>query len=136
MLFEFRDRRMDGNMKTILLVDDDRDILSYLEDSLGMLGYNVIPKPDAQSALSVIRAGVKVDLVVTDYSMPGMDGHEFFSVLKQALPSVPVIILTGYGSVETYLKSLSLGVCEFVCKPIEAKELDRIVKAALDRAEA
>jgi DNA-binding NtrC family response regulator len=125
---------MDGHMKTILLVDDDRDILSYLEDSLRTFGYNVIAKLDAQSALAVIREGANVDLVVTDYSMPGMDGHEFFTVLKRVLPSVPVIILTGYGSVETYLKSLSLGVCEFVCKPIEAKELDRIVKAALDRA--
>jgi DNA-binding NtrC family response regulator len=105
-----------------------------LEDSLSALGYNVIAKPDAESAMAVIREGAKVDLVVTDYAMPGMDGHEFFSVLKRILPSVPVIILTGYGSVETYLKSLSLGVCEFVCKPIEAKELDRIVKAALDRA--
>jgi len=121
-------------MKTILLVDDDRDILSCLEDSLSALGYNVIPKSDAESAMAIIREGAKVDLVLTDYSMPGMDGHEFFSVLKRILPSVPVIILTGYGSVETYLKSLSLGVCEFVCKPIEAKELDRIVKAALDRA--
>ena len=121
-------------MKTILLVDDDRDILSYLEDSLRTFGYDVIPKPDAQSALAAIREGANVDLVVTDYSMPGMDGHEFFTVLKRVLPSVPVIILTGYGSVETYLKSLSLGVCEFVCKPIKPKELDRIVKAALDRA--
>ena len=121
-------------MKTILLVDDDRDILSCLEDSLSALGYNVIPKSDAESAMAIIREGAKVDLVLTDYSMPGMDGHEFFSVLKRVLPSVPVIILTGYGSVETYLKSLSLGVCEFVCKPIEAKELDRIVKAVLDRA--
>jgi DNA-binding NtrC family response regulator len=125
---------MDWDMKTILLVDDDLDILSYLEDSLRTFGYNVISKPDAQSALSSIREGANVDLVVTDYSMPGMDGHEFFTVLKRVLPSVPVIILTGYGSVETYLKSLSLGVCEFVCKPIEAKELDRVVKAALDRA--
>ncbi len=121
-------------MKTILLVDDDRDVLSYLEDSLITFGYNVIPKSDAQSALAFIREGANVDLVVTDYSMPGMDGLEFFTVLKRALPSVPVIILTGYGSVDTYLRSLSLGVCEFVCKPIEVKELDRIVKAALDRA--
>jgi DNA-binding NtrC family response regulator len=125
---------MDGYMKTILLVDDDHDILSYLEDSLRTFGYNVIPKSDAQSALAVIREGAKVDLVVTDYAMPGMDGHEFFTVLKRSLPSLPVIILTGYGSVETYLKSLSIGVCEFVCKPIEAKELDRIVKATLARA--
>jgi two-component system response regulator FlrC len=123
-------------MKTILLVDDDRDILRYLEDTLRMFGYNVIPRTDAESALPVIREGTKVDLVITDYSMPGMDGHEFFTVLKRLSPSVPVIILTGYGSVENFLKSLSLGVCDYVCKPIEAKELGRVVKAALNRAEA
>jgi DNA-binding response OmpR family regulator len=57
-------------------------------------------------------------------------------VLKRLSPSVPVIILTGYGSVENFFKSLSLGVCDYVCKPIEAKELGRVVKAALNRAEA
>jgi DNA-binding NtrC family response regulator len=122
-------------MKTILLVDDDRDVLSYLEDTLSMLGYYVIPKPDAASALSIIREGTKIDLVVTDYRMPGMDGHEFFTQLKQALPSVPVIIITGHSSVETYLKSLSLGLSDYVSKPVEPKELDRIVKAALRRTE-
>ena len=122
-------------MKTILLVDDDQDVLSYLEDTLATLGYHVIPKPDAASALTAIRDGAKIDLVVTDYRMPGMDGHEFFTALKQALPSVPVIILTGHGSVETYLKSLSLGLSDYVSKPVEPKELDRIVKAALRRSE-
>jgi DNA-binding response OmpR family regulator len=124
-------------MKTILLVDDDPDILSYLEDTLSTFGYHVIPKPDAASALSVIREGTKVDLVVTDYSMPGMGSREYFTALKQALlPSVPVIILTGYGSVETDIKSLGLGLVEYVSKPVESKELDRIVKAALDRSAA
>jgi DNA-binding NtrC family response regulator len=127
---------MDGNMKTILLVDDDRDILSYLEDTLSTFGYHVIPKPDAASALSVIREGTKVDLVVTDYSMPGMGIREYFTALKQALPSVPVIILTGYGSVEIDMKSLGLGLVEYVSKPVESKELDRIVKAALHRSGA
>ncbi|HAM49704.1 MAG TPA: response regulator [Nitrospiraceae bacterium] len=122
-------------MKTILLVDDDRDILSYLQDALAAFGYDVIPQSDAEAALAIIREGAKIDLVVTDYRMPGMDGLEFFTALKRVLPSVPVIILTGHGSVETYLKSLSLGLYDYVSKPIEAKELDRIVKAALSRSE-
>jgi DNA-binding NtrC family response regulator len=125
---------MGGIMKTILVVDDDPGILSYLEEILGSSGYHIIPKPDAESALSVIREGTNVDLVVSDYSMPGMDGHEFFAALKQILPSAPVIILTGQSSVETYIKSLSLGLFEHVGKPIKAKELCSIVKAALDRS--
>jgi len=97
-----------------------------------MFGYRVIPKPDAESALSIIQQGVPVDLVVTDYRMRGMDGHEFLYALKKVLPSVPAIMLTEHNSVETYLKSLSLGVFEHLNKPVETKELGRIVEAALE----
>jgi len=123
-------------MGTILLIDDDPAVLSYLEDTLSTFGYNVIPKPDAQSALSVIREGTKVDLVVTDYSMPGMGSHEYFTALKQALPSVPIIILTGYVPADIERKLLSIGRFEYVSKPVEARELDRIVKAAMERSGA
>ncbi len=101
-----------------------------------MFGYRVIPKPDAESALSIIQEGITVDLVVTDYRMPGMNGHEFLFALKKVLPSVPVIMLTGHSSVETYLKSLSLGVFEHLNKPVETKELGRIVEAALEWSDA
>jgi DNA-binding NtrC family response regulator len=123
-------------MKNILLVDDEPAILSYLEDTLSTFGYNVIPISNAQSALSVIREGTKLDLVVTDYSMPGMDSHEYFTALKQALPSVPIIILTGYGSQDIEGKLRGIGLFEYVSKPIDARDLDRIVKAALERSEA
>jgi len=67
--------------------------------------------------------------------MPGMDGLEFLNALRQMDSSVPVIMLTAYGAVESYLKSLSLGVFEYVNKPIKAKELGRIVQAAINSAE-
>ncbi len=123
-------------MKTLLLVDDELENLRSLGEILNRFGYKVIAKPDAQSALAVIREGTLVDLVITDYRMQGMDGLEFLILLKQILPSVPVVMLTAYGAVETYLKSLSLGVFEYVNKPVKAKELGRIVKAALESAEA
>ncbi len=119
-------------MKTLLLVDDELENLKCLGELLNRLGYAVIAKPDARSALSVVRSGAAIDLIITDYCMPEMDGLEFLVLLKQSLPAVPVIMLTGYGAVETYLKSLSLGVFEYVNKPVRVKELGRIVKAALD----
>lgn len=122
-------------MKTLLLVDDELENLRSLGEILNRFGYTVIAKPDAMSALTVIREGTKVDLVITDYRMPGMDGLEFLMHLKQTLPSVPVVMLTAYGAVETYLKSLSLGVFEYVNKPVKAKELGRIVKTALEASE-
>lgn len=119
-------------MKTLLLVDDEVENLRSISEVLSRFGYTVIAKPDAPSAIDIVRKGAKVDLVITDYRMPVMDGLEFLMALKQIAPSVPVIFLTAFGAVETYLKSLSLGVFEYVNKPVKAAELGRIVKNALE----
>jgi DNA-binding NtrC family response regulator len=123
-------------MKTILLVDDEPDILVTLADMLGKHGYTIIARRDAESALSLVREGTPIDLVITDLRMPGMSGSELTTILRQTLPSVPIIMLTGYGSVETYLKSMSSGVFEYVNKPVQARELRRIVKTALEWSRA
>ena len=121
-------------MKTILLVDDEPEILQVLKETLS--DYNVIAKTDAESALSVIRGGARVDLVLTDNFMPGMKGSELVTVLKKDAPSVPVIMLTAYSSVESYLQNISGGAFEYINKPVKAGELRRIVQAALDSKEA
>jgi DNA-binding NtrC family response regulator len=122
-------------MKTLLLVDDEIENLRTFADILKKLGHKIIVKADGPSALSVVRGGTKIDLVITDHRMPGMDGLELLLQLKKIIPSVPVIMLTAYGAVETYLKSLSMGVFEYVNKPVRAVELRLIVKAALDSSE-
>jgi DNA-binding NtrC family response regulator len=120
-------------MKKILLVDDEPAILTVLELLLNKFGYIVVLKSNAESALFLIREGVNVDLVITDYRMPGMNGVEFVRELRRILPSVPVLMLTGDITVEI---EPSLGVFELINKPVAGKELDRIVKAALDRTNA
>ncbi len=122
-------------MKIILLVDDDPEVRETLGNILVGLGYQVIARSDAIAALAVLRVGATVDLVITDYRMPETDGMEFIIQLKRRLPKVPVIMLTGYGAVETYLKALSIGVFEYVNKPVMIRELARIVHAALRSGE-
>jgi DNA-binding NtrC family response regulator len=122
---------MRRNMKTILLVDDEPAILTVLELLLNKFGYIGVLKSNAESALFLIREGVNVDLVITDYRMPGMAGVEFVRKLRRILPSVPVLMLTEDITVEM---EPWLGVFELINKPVAGKELDRIVKASLDRA--
>jgi two-component system response regulator (stage 0 sporulation protein F) len=118
-------------MKTLLLVDDDRDVLHCFSEILCQLGFNIITKHDAKSALYLLRAGESVDLVITDQCMPEIDGIEFIVQLKKITPKLPIIMLFGNASVEIYLKALNVGAFECMNKPIKAKHLMRIVDAAL-----
>lgn len=118
-------------MKTILLLDDEPEVLTCLVEMLQRLNYRVLTETDGSSALSRISAGASPDLVITDHRMPGMDGLEFVSALRAMLPSVPVVMFTAYGSLESYLTAGALGVFQYVLKPVTMRELERTVSAAL-----
>lgn len=119
----------------MLLVDDEPENLRSYREILEDLGYRVIAEPEAGSALSAIREGARVDLVITDYRMPGINGLEFITSLRRELPEVPVIMLTAFGSIETYVQSFSLGVFEYINKPVTKEEFEKIVKTALSQEE-
>jgi DNA-binding NtrC family response regulator len=126
--------RQEGEMKTILLVGYEPE-RSSIVDILNRFGYGVIAMQDGPSALSALSKGAPIDLVITDYRIDGMDGLELLDSLKKLAPSVPSIILTDDGSIETYLKALSLGVFEYLNKPAKTSELGRIVQKALTRTQ-
>jgi two-component system response regulator (stage 0 sporulation protein F) len=124
---------MDKDKKTVLLVEDDEGNRCITAEILKDLGYQVISEAGGSSALSVIKRGVDIDLVITDYRMPDMNGLDLVMELRRILPNVPVIMMTAYGSIENYFKSMSLGVFEYVNKPIGKDEFERIVKKALHK---
>jgi DNA-binding NtrC family response regulator len=124
---------MDKDKKTILLAEDDDGNRRIIAEILEDMGYEVIAEAGGSSALSVIKRGVDIDLVITDYRMPDMSGLDLVMELRRILPNVPVIMMTAYGSIENYFKSMSLGVFEYVNKPIGKDEFERIVKKALHK---
>ncbi len=124
----------DSIKKTILVVDDDPDSRQIFRDMLSDLGYDVVDKPDGASALLTIGDNGMFDLIITDYQMPHMNGLEFVERVRQFLPLVSIIMITAYGSIETYFRSRCLRVFEYINKPVKKRELDMIVKAALKNA--
>jgi DNA-binding NtrC family response regulator len=118
--------------KTILVVDDDRENARSYCEILTDLDYRVITRGDVNAALAMLQSET-VDLVITDYRMPGKTGLDFIVALRQICPDLPVIMITAYGNIETYLRSMSLGAFEFVNKPITKVEFERIVQHALNK---
>jgi DNA-binding NtrC family response regulator len=120
-------------MKTILLVDSDIESLESIAGILTRLGYGVIAMQSGPSALRVIKEGMPIDIVVTASRIEGMDGLEMLRVVKKTAPLIPQIMITADASIENYLKALSLGVFEYLNKPVKPHELGRILKGAYER---
>ncbi len=125
---------VEKKMKTILVVDDEYESLSTYREILTDMGYKVITEPDGGSALLAVCDREEIDLVITDYRMPGMNGMELVSAVRAIKPRIPVIMITAYANIENYLESREEGIFEFVNKPISKSEFERIVRIALARA--
>jgi DNA-binding NtrC family response regulator len=128
------DARTAPEPQTILVVDDEQINLKNYTAILERAGFRVIAFPAAADALSSLRQGAHADVIVTDYRMPAMDGLSFLEILRREQSSVPVIMLTAHGDIDTYFKSFSLGLFEYINKPFRDAELVRIVQAALGEA--
>jgi len=117
--------------KTVLIVDDEPEQLSLFSELLREIGLRVVTSTSAQAAVAAVRAGTRIDLVITDLKMPGMSGLDFIEVFLSILPDVPVIVLTAQGEIDAYFKAFSLGVFAFINKPVVKRELVGVVKAAI-----
>jgi CheY-like chemotaxis protein len=122
--------------KTIMIVDDEPENREIFSRMLNSLGYDIITEPSGIAALSMIGQGAKIDLVLTDERMPDMSGLELIEKLRKMVPGVPVILITAYGSIEDYFRSSSLGVFEYVNKPVGKRELGKIIQTALHDEDA
>jgi two-component system response regulator GlrR len=115
---------------SLLLVDDDPDLLRLLSIRLKANGYDVTAVDSAQRALAAVSAA-RPDLVLTDLRMEGMDGMALFEELQASNPGLPVIILTAHGSIPEAVAAVKRGVFGYLTKPYDADELLHQVQRAL-----
>ena len=120
---------MDRN--TILVIDDDRNILAIIEMYLKKEGYEVVTCERGDTAIEAFRKAAP-SLVVLDVMLPGMDGWEVLAKLREE-SAVPVIMLTAKGDTTDRIQGLDLGADDYMAKPFEAKELIARIKAVMRR---
>jgi DNA-binding NtrC family response regulator len=118
-------------MSKILVVDDDKSILSAFEQMLTEQGYEVSKALHGQEALSLL-ASDRPDLIIMDVRMPGPSGLEILRRIKEIDRRLPVIIITGYGTMETAVQATKLGAVDYHLKPLNPQEVLDSIATALE----
>jgi len=113
-------------MKTILVVDDEKNYLVVLSAFLSEEGYETLTADNAQDALEIVES-TDLDLVLTDMKMPSMDGIELLRRIKEKAPDLPVVMMTAYGTVEKAVEAMQLGAFNFIQKPFQNQTLKQVV---------
>ena len=115
----------------ILVVDDEKNIRDGLSRALELDGYEVLTAEDGKYAQEVL-AKRRVDLVLTDLKMPRVGGEELLKHIAGTQPNLPVIVLTGHGTVENAVVAMRHGAYDFLTKPVHLDRLSMLVKRALE----
>lgn len=119
-------------MLKILLVDDERIVLESFELILKDNGFDVSCVTSGEKALAILETK-EFDLIISDLTMPGMSGLELTEKLKDKVPDVLLILMTGFSSVETAVKAMKLGAYDYIEKPFKPETLLDIIKGVESR---
>jgi DNA-binding NtrC family response regulator len=118
----------------LLVADDEKNIREGLAASLEMDGYQVETAGDGDAAFKRFQKG-DIDLLITDLRMPGLSGEELLKRVDSETPGLPVIVLTGHGTVENAVEAMRNGAYDFLTKPVDLGHLSLLVKRALQSRE-
>jgi DNA-binding response OmpR family regulator len=119
---------------TVLVVDDNKGVLDFLLLLLSKHGLAVIGASSGRECLTIVK-NRPVDLIILDVMMPVMDGLQTCQELKKICPQVPIILLTARDDMTTRATAMDLGVCEFVAKPVNNRDLLNRVRTQLRNLE-
>src|SRR5688500_12220032 len=116
---------------SILCIDDEPAVGVILEHALSRAGHRPIIVSGVEEAMRVV-ARSPIDLIIADYRMPGLTGLDLVAQLEKEGYRIPVIIMTGYSSIEHAVMSIKSGAIDYLTKPIQAETLEIAVRQALE----
>jgi DNA-binding NtrC family response regulator len=118
-------------MATILIVEDEAKMRRLLELNLSEEGMATLSAGDAEEGLKILGRET-IDLILTDFKLPGMNGLEFLKAIRKINSEVPVILMTAYGSVESAVEAMRNGASNYVLKPFPLEEITLVIRKELD----
>jgi two-component system nitrogen regulation response regulator NtrX len=113
----------------LLMVDDEKDLLQSLSKMLKNRDFEITTATDGKQAIKVAKKG-KFDLAILDMKMPGMNGIELLKILKKKHKFLEIIILTGYGGIDSAFEASKLGAYDYLEKPINLEKLLEVLGEA------
>jgi two-component system response regulator AtoC len=116
--------------RTVLVVDDERNMLMVMEMALEEAGYRVLTSERGEDAIAMLR-DPDLAVVLSDLNMPGMSGEEFIARCQRERPDVPVIVVTAFGSIRSAIQCIQAGASDYLTKPFEPEELQFAVQSSL-----
>jgi DNA-binding NtrC family response regulator len=120
-----------SELATVMVVDDDHDMVSALCDILRKAGYHPLSVYSGHEAVAMVEREAP-DVLISDLRMAGMSGHGLQAELRRIAPDLPVIIITAFGSIQTAVESMKLGAFDYITKPFSNSELLLIISRALE----
>ncbi len=120
-----------NNKQSILLVDDDQEFRKAMKKMFEKSGYDVTVAADGQEGLDALSKKT-FDLIISDLRMPNLNGMELMEELRRRKINLPVIFITAYGEVESYMDLMNLGAFEYINKPVKGQEILGVVRKALE----
>ena len=115
----------------ILFVDDDRDILFIVKEYLSRQGYRVSVVNSGIKALELVKEK-DFDIVITDFKMPELDGLQLLTAIKEYRHETEVVILTGYGTVDSAVEAMKFGSYDYIQKPFKLDALKALIDKVME----
>ncbi len=123
---------MNENMKSILVVDDDQQMRAAMKEAVVRMGYKSVLAEDPVDALKKLD-DMSVSMIITDMKMPKMDGLSFIREARKRIGSLPILVITGYATVESAVDVMKEGVCDYLIKPFSFEDLTNTIEAIMSR---
>ena len=120
--------------KVVLIADDEVNIRNGLSSALAMDGYETLTSENGENAWEIINRK-NVDLVISDIKMPGMDGNQLLKKISSSYPTLPVIMLTGHGTIEDAVQSMQNGAVDLLTKPVNLNYLSALIRKTFKNSE-